>query len=262
MTNGRVHEFFFDRLRVRVCDDRRALGEAAAREAEAALAAATTQAAMVAVVFAAAPSQSETLRALTAATTIAWSRVTGLHMDEYAGLSAEHPASFRRYLREHLTARAAMGGFDWIEGDAPDLAAVCRDYARQLAERQPALCLLGIGENGHLAFNDPGEARFDDPNDVRIVTLDRACREQQVAEGHFPSIEAVPQQALTLTIPALMRIPHLIASVPGERKAEAVRRSLLEPVSEDCPASILRTHPHATLYLDRESARLLGEAVL
>ena len=259
MTNGPVNEFFFDRLRVRVCEDRRALGEAAAQEAEAALAAATAQAARVAVVFAAAPSQSETLRALTAATTIAWPRVLGLHMDEYAGLSAEHPASFRRYLREHLIAHVTMGDFDWIKGEAADLAAVCRDYARRLAQRRPALCLLGIGENGHLAFNDPGEARFDDPNDVRIVTLDRACREQQVAEGHFPSIEAVPEQAVTLTVPALVRIPHLIASVPGERKAEAVRKCLLEPVSEDCPASILRTHPHATLYLDQESARLLSE---
>jgi glucosamine-6-phosphate deaminase len=209
------------------------------------------------VIFAAAPSQDATLEALIETTGIDWPRVTGMHMDEYVGLSADHPASFRRYLREHLATRVPLRRFQWMDGDQQDAAAVCNRYQEQLRQLQPKLCLLGIGENGHLAFNDPGEARFDDPDDVRVVTLDRACREQQVAEGHFPDFDAVPRQALTLTVPALMRTPHLIASVPGARKAEAVRKALFDPISEDCPASILRTHPQATLYLDRESAGLI-----
>lgn len=256
MTAGPMRVFFCDRLRVEVYADRESLGAAAAQEAAQALVRATAKG-DTAVIFAAAPSQSATLAALTQEPGIAWPRVTGLHMDEYVGLPADHPASFRRYLREHLACRVTLRRFHWMDADKSDVAGVCAAYRDRLQEQRPSLCLLGIGENGHLAFNDPGEARFDDPEDVRIVTLDRACREQQVAEGHFPSLEAVPSQAVTLTIPALLRTPHLIASVPGERKAEAVRRALFEPISEECPASILRTHPQATLYLDRESAALV-----
>jgi glucosamine-6-phosphate deaminase len=256
MAEGWTRVFFCDRLRIEVYPDRESLGLAAAREAAQALAHATAKG-DTAVIFAAAPSQNATLAALTESSGISWQRVTGLHMDEYVGLPADHPASFRRYLREHLAARVPLQAFHWIDADGSDVAAVCTAYQQQLRRLQPSLCLLGIGENGHLAFNDPGEARFDDPDDVRVVSLDRACREQQVAEGHFPDVEAVPRQAVTLTVPALMRTRHLVASVPGERKAEAVRRALFEPISEDCPASILRTHPQATLYLDKESAALI-----
>ena len=256
MAEGWTRVFFCDRLRIEVYPDRESLGLAAAREAAQALthAAANSE---TAVIFAAAPSQNATLDALTGTAGVPWQRVNGLHMDEYVGLSADHPASFRRYLREHLASRVPLHAFHWIDADRNDMAGVCAAYQQQVRHLRPSLCLLGIGENGHLAFNDPGEARFDDPEDVRVVTLDRACREQQVAEGHFPDFDAVPRQAVTLTIPALMRTPHLIASVPGERKAEAVRKALFEPISEDCPASILRTHPQATLYLDKESASLI-----
>lgn len=256
MAEGWTRVFFCDRLRIEVYPDRESLGWAAAREAAQALAHATAMG-DTAVIFAAAPSQNATLAALTESSGVPWQRVTGLHMDEYVGLPADHPASFRRYLREHLAGRVPLQAFHWIDADGSDVATVCAAYQQQLRRLQPSLCLLGIGENGHLAFNDPGEARFDDPDDVRVVTLDRACREQQVAEGHFPDVDAVPRQAVTLTVPALIRTPHLIASVPGERKAEAVRRALFEPISEDCPASILRTHPQATLYLDQESAALI-----
>lgn len=256
MAAGWIRVFFCDRLRVEVYSDRESLGQAAAREAAQALSHATANC-DTAVIFAAAPSQNETLAALTESSRIPWERVTGLHMDEYVGLSVDHPASFRRYLRDHLAGRVPLRGFHWIEADQNNIGGICAAYQQQLRQLRPSLCLLGIGENGHLAFNDPGEARFDDPDDVRIVTLDRACREQQVAEGHFRDVDAVPRQAVTLTIPALMRTPHLIASVPGARKAEAVRKALFEPISEDCPASILRTHPQATLYLDKESARFI-----
>ncbi len=175
-------------------------------------------------------------------------------MDEYIGISANHPASFRHYLRERLTQKVRMKEFLEIFGDDPDAEETARAYAETLRAADPQLCLLGIGENGHLAFNDPDVADFTDPLDAKIVQLDRMCREQQVAERWFANINEVPQSAITLTIPALMRIPRLIASVPGPRKAKIVRHALKETISAACPATILRTHPNATIYLDRESA--------
>jgi len=136
---------------------------------------------------------------------------------------------------------------------------VCKDYASLLKAADPALCLLGIGENGHLAFNDPCEADFNDSRDVRVATLDQKCREQQVAEGWFPSLEEVPAQAITLSIPALFRVPKLIVSVPGNRKAKIVRRLIEEEISTACPATLLRTHPDSTVFLDSESSAELGD---
>jgi glucosamine-6-phosphate deaminase len=155
----------------------------------------------------------------------------------------------------------AMRKFLEIDGTAADLDRVCSDYASALEAAKPQLCLLGIGENGHLAFNDPGEADFNDPLDVKVVNLDRACREQQAAEGWFESSDDVPTKAITLTIPALLRVPRLLVSVPGTRKAKIVQRSLFESISPDCPATLLRTHPNATLYLDQESAAELNGAL-
>jgi glucosamine-6-phosphate deaminase len=183
-------------------------------------------------------------------------------MDEYIGLDPSHPASFRRYMREKLTQRVPMKRFHEIDGNAANIDSFAHEYVQELDRSAPALCLLGIGENGHLAFNDPGEADFHDPKLMRIVTLDDMCRQQQVAEGWFPSREDVPKQALTLTIPALMRVPKLIASVPGVRKAAIVRRTLEEPISTECPSTILRTHPDVTIYLDKDSAGELNTAAL
>jgi glucosamine-6-phosphate deaminase len=135
---------------------------------------------------------------------------------------------------------------------------VRREYVQKLWAADPQLCLLGIGENGHLAFNDPAEANFNDPDAMKVVTLDAECREQQLAEGWFKTLEEVPERALTLTISTLLKIPKLIVSVPGPRKAQSVRRTLEEPVSTACPATILRTHPDVTLYLDRDSAAQLN----
>jgi glucosamine-6-phosphate deaminase len=147
-----------------------------------------------------------------------------------------------------------MKEFFEIDGTAPNPEQTCRDYAAKLQSVNPQLCLLGIGENGHLAFNDPGEADFNDPLDMKIVHLDTACRKQQTAEGWFANFEDVPERAITLTIPTLFRVPRLILSVPGSRKAAIIRRTLVDPISTDCPATLLRTHPNATLYLDPESA--------
>lgn len=210
-----------------------------------------------AVIFATGASQLATLHALTGISEVPWERVTGFHMDEYVGISAGHPASFRRYLRENLTTRVRLHEFFEIDGSAEDAPDVAARYANLLRAHSPELCLMGIGENGHLAFNDPAEANFWDPLDAKVVNLDETCRAQQVAEGWFPDLAAVPRQAVTLTIPALLRVPKLIVSVPGKRKAEIVVRALRDPISTACPATILRAHADATLYLDAESAALI-----
>lgn len=208
----------------------------------------------IAVIFATGYSQLGTLHALTSMPDIPWTQIEGFHLDEYVGLPANNPASFRHYLRENLTERAQMRKFNEIDGSSPTPELVCRDYSQQLRAANPEICLLGFGENGHLAFNDPGEADFNDREDVKTVNLDTVCRQQQVAEGWFSTLQDVPLQAITVTIPALFRVPMLTLSILGKRKASIVRRALQEPISPRCPATVLRTHPNVTAYLDAEAA--------
>ena len=229
------------------------LGAAAAQHASDRIRSLAAQNDLVPVVFATGASQLETLRALVKMPDIPWDRVIGFHMDEYIGISEQHPASFRRYLREEFVRHVSMRNFYYINGNAANPGKFCADYADLLRKYDPQLCLAGIGENGHLAFNDPHEADFDDLKDVKIVTLDEPCRTQQVAEGWFASIDEVPSQAITLTIPCLFRIPELILSVPGERKRTIIKRTIEEAVSTICPSSILRSHPKAHLYVDANS---------
>ena len=232
----------------------KATGLAAAETVAAALRELGAKRKQIGVIFATGTSQFETLQALTSIPDLPWNRIHGFHMDEYIGIDENHPASFRRYLRERLTSRVSMAAFHEIDGSAVDLERVRREYIGELSVAEPQICLLGIGENGHLAFNDPPSADFDDPEPMKIVTLDRACREQQLAEGWFPSFVRVPAQALTLTIPTLVKVPRLVVSVPGIRKAGIVRRVLRDPISVHCPATILRTHSNVTIFLDEESA--------
>jgi glucosamine-6-phosphate deaminase len=250
-SNGSLHA---GKLAIHVSKDRDAMGRAAAEEAANRLRALAAEHETVPVIFATGESQLATLRALTAMSDMPWNRIIGFHMDEYIGLPEDHPASFRRYLRENLTRRAALSRFYEIEATNGDPRKTCREYADLLRAHPPLLCLLGIGENGHLAFNDPAEADFNDPQDMKVVSLDQTCRQQQVNEGWFPIITAVPRQAVTLTIPTLLRVPALILSVPGPRKAPIVKRTIEEPISTRCPSTILRTHPSAIAFLDRESA--------
>ena len=241
-------------MHVEIHSDSKAAGTAAARSAADALRKLAETRASLGVIFATGVSQMQTLEALTSIEGLPWDRICGFHMDEYIGISADHPASFRRYLRERLTGKVSMHEFHEIDGSAPDPEKTADAYSARLRAADPQLCLLGIGENGHLAFNDPGVADFSDPRDAKIVNLDAACRRQQVAEGWFASFDEVADAAITLTIPALLRVPKLIVSVPGHRKAAIMRRVLSEPLSTDCPATILRTHPDTTVYLDLESA--------
>jgi glucosamine-6-phosphate deaminase len=250
-----------DRLAVEIHRDRQLLGRAAARSAAAWLQGVVAVQGFARVIFACAPSQNEFLDALLDSSVcgveIDWSRVTAFHMDDYLGLSAEHPQSFRRYLHDHVLSRVAMGAFHPIVAETADVDGFCRGYTRLLRERPIDLICLGIGENGHIAFNDPPVADFDDPALIKIVELDDACRVQQVNDGCFPSFAEVPARALSLTIPVFRQARRLSVHVPGPRKAQAAAATVRGEISTLCPASILRTHPDATLYLDRESAALL-----
>ena len=219
------------------------------------------RAATFGIIFATGASQLDTLNVLTSLPRLPWNRVNGFHMDEYQGIPADHRASFRRYMRERLSERVPMHEFCEIDGSDADPDSVCQEYARKLRACHPELCLLGIGENGHLAFNDPAEANFDDPKDMKMVRLDPVCRQQQVEEGWFANFQEVPEYALTLTIPTLYRVPRLIVSVSGSRKARIAKRTLEDPVTTACPATILRTHPNATLYLDPEAASELNRVL-
>ena len=245
-------------LSVEVYGTRAELGSAAAARAGERLIALAAGQESLGVIFATGASQLATLAALTTMQGVPWNKVVGFHMDEYLGIDETHPASFRRYLRENLTSRVSMREFHGIDGTPANADQTCRAYAELLRSHSPQLCLLGIGENGHLAFNDPAEADFKDPQDVKVVSLDDVCREQQHSEGWFSTLSEVPHRAITLTIPTLIRVPELILSVPGPRKAHIVKRTLEELISTVCPATILRRHPNATVYLDRESAAELN----
>jgi glucosamine-6-phosphate deaminase len=203
-------------------------------------------------------SQLQFIAALIAEPDIDWNRVEAFHLDEYAGMSPSHPASFRLWLRKNLAERVTLAAMHYLNGDAADVDEECRRYGALLSERPVDLGFIGIGENGHIAFNDPPVADFADPAAVKIVQLDDACRRQQVGEGHFKDIASTPERALTLTCPTLFRMKNLICCVPDLRKAEAARKTILGPISTSCPASILRTHSSAQLFLDADSASLLG----
>jgi glucosamine-6-phosphate deaminase len=250
----KVRCFRLENLSVEVHPDGKSLGAAAAAAAAKAMRQLGYGFESFGVIFATGASQLDTLETLTRIEDIPWDRVRGFHLDEYVGLPIEHRASFRRYLRENLTRKVDMMAFDEVDGTASDPDQFCRVYAGRLAAASPKLALLGVGENGHLAFMDPAVADFNDPQDVKVVSLDAACRAQQVAEGWFNSLEEVPERAISVTIPAILRVPKLIVSVPGIRKAAIMRRTLQETISTSCPASILRTHSDVTVYLDQESA--------
>lgn len=246
--------FVADALRVRISDSREAMGLDAARAAGECIRALLREKEEISMIFAAAPSQNETLCCLAREEGIDWSRVHAFHMDEYVGLSPEAPQSFGCYLREHVFSRLPFRSVNYLRGDAPDAQAECGRYGA-LLDRYPAdVVMLGIGENGHIAFNDPWVADFDDPVRVKVVPLDPVCRLQQVHDGCFERLEQVPERALTLTIPALARAGHLFCTVPAATKREAVNRTVTGPIGAQVPATVMRRHPDATLFCDPDSA--------
>ena len=245
-----------DSLTVRVFPDRSTMATHAAAYVAEIIARKCAEQNEVRVVFACAPSQTEFLAALVSHP-IGWGNVTVFHMDEYLGLAGDDPHSFRAYLREHLLRQIPVPrAVHFIAGEA-DPSEECARYSALLAAKPIDLVCLGIGENEHLAFNDPPVADFNDPETMKVVPLDAACRQQQVNDGCFREISTVPTHALTLTIPTLMAAHHLSIVVPGERKAQAVHDALFGPIANHCPASILRTHASAVLHIDAAAGRFL-----
>jgi len=256
MTVEPIRKLSIDQIPVLIFESSQALGARAADDLAEILSRTLAERELASIILATGNSQLQFMQALRAKEGIAWDRVVVFHMDDYTGMSDRHPASFPKYIREKLTDHVRPRAFYAMRGDAPDVQAEIARYRDLLAQYPADACVLGIGENGHLAFNDP-PADFETEAVVHVVDLDERCRLQQVGEGHFATLADVPAQALSLTVPALLAARHVLGVVPEARKAEAVRAALRGPVTPACPASILRTQPHVTLYLDQESAALL-----
>ncbi len=249
--------FQADALSVRVYASQADLSQDVARITQAYLQETLAAKGSVAAILATGNSQIKFLEELVRLGGVDWSKITLFHMDEYLGIDAGHKASFRRYMRERVEARVKPRAFHYLEGDTLLPMDECDRYTNLLRAQPIDLCCLGIGENGHLAFNDPPVANFEDKRSVAIAKLDQACRLQQVGEGHFVNMEAVPQYALTLTIPMLCAAKKMLCIAPEKRKAQAVKAALQGPVSTACPASILRRQSHATMFVDADSTSLL-----
>lgn len=247
----------YDNLPVAIYQSNEDLGRAAALDAREIINRALAKQGRANVILATGNSQLTFLEALRELASIDWSRVNVFHMDEYLDLAPTHPASFPLFLRRHFLDFVEVGAFYPVPGQPTDVEQACRAYEALLRQHPADLVALGFGENGHLAFNDPPYAQFDDPTWVKVIELAEASRRQQVGEGHFGSLEEVPTQAITLTIPALLAPGAILCIVPEARKAEAVRACLTGPITEDCPGSILRRVDHARLYLDQDSAAQL-----
>lgn len=244
-------------IRIRIFDSKRESGQAAAEQAAASLQRAIAERGAARIIAATGASQFDFLEALTARADVDWRRVEMFHLDEYLGLPADHPASFRRYLRERLIGPTGLTRHHLLDGER-DPADVIRETGAALRESPVDCAFVGIGENGHLAFNDP-PADFETTEPYLVVQLDEACRRQQVGEGWFRSIDEVPTQAISMSVRQILAAREIICIVPDARKAEAVKNSLEGPITPAVPASILQTHGNVTLYLDKASASLLRQ---
>lgn len=254
---GLIKNFKVDKLNVYVFDSREDMGYAAYLLYKDKIGTMLAQQSCVRAIFAAAHSQNDFLAPLAADKSIDFSRVEAFHMDEYMGLGKQAPQNFGNFLCKAIFSKQPFVKVNLVDSDAKDIDSECCRYEALLKSASMDIVSMGVGENGHIAFNDPHEANFNDPHWVRITSLDVPCRQQQVNDGEFKTLADVPQSALTLTIPALMSCRSIVCIVPLERKAEAIRKMLTESISEACPASILRTHDDATLFLDKGAAILL-----
>ena len=246
-----------DNLNVKIFDTRREMGEVAALEIKNKFCELLSKKTEINVIFAAAPSQNDVLKSLTEDKDIDWSRINAFHMDEYIGLDKDAPQGFGNFLRDHIFGLVPFKSVNYIDCTAKDPDAEALRYAKILENNPTDVVIMGIGENGHIAFNDPPVADFNDSVLVKPVKLDEICRNQQVNDGCFAKIEDVPTHALTLTVPALVRAPYLFCIVPAPTKAWAVKETLTGSIDEHCPASILRKQANANLYLDKDSASML-----
>jgi len=255
---GLERNFRAGELNVYVYESRGAMGKAASAVIASEIRRLIDEKGRAVVIFASAPSQNEFLENLISEPGIDWNRVVGFHLDEYLGMDENAPQSFRRFLIDRLVNKVPLSEFNGLQGEASDGPAEARRYAKLLAENPPDIGVLGIGENGHLAFIDPPFCDFEDPEPVKVVQLDEVCRKQQVNDGAFQTLDQVPRDALSLTIPTLLARPKLFAIAPGPAKRQAIKGAVEGPVSTSCPASILRTHSDSHLFIDVDSAEFLS----
>ena len=246
-----------DKLTVKIYKDRPEMGAAAALEISAKIKELLAVKPEINMIFAAAPSQSEVLSALVNDKSIEWGRVNAYHMDEYIGLDKDAPQGFGNFLKAHIFGLVPFKSVNYIDITATDPEAEAERYGKLLDENPADIVVMGIGENGHIAFNDPPVADFNDKRTVKPVKLDEICRRQQVNDGCFKTIDDVPTHALTLTVPTLTRAPYKFCIVPAPTKAQAVYETLNGTIDEHCPASVLRRCDGAILYIETESAKLL-----
>jgi len=252
-----MKEFKVDNLKVKIADSRAEMGKLAAADIRARMLKLLAEREYINVIFAAAPSQNETLASLLEYEDIDWTRVNAFHMDEYVGLPKDAPQRFGNYLTEHIFAHKPFRSINFID-PSNTAEAECARYTELLTKYPVDIVILGIGENGHIAFNDPPVADFNDKLMIKVVLLDEICRNQQVNDGCFKSIDEVPTHALTLTVPTLFAASSLFCSVPAKTKAWAVKETLTsDKIDEHCPATIMRRHADATLYCDPDSASSL-----
>lgn len=246
-----------DLLTVNVYKTRDEMGKSAANDIKACILSLLKTKETINMIFAAAPSQNEVLYALATDKEIPWNRINAFHMDEYIGLSADAPQGFGNFLKEHIFGLADFKSVSYIDITASDAEKECKRYAELLAKYPTDIVVMGIGENGHIAFNDPPVADFNDKKAVKSVELDEICRNQQVNDGCFAKIDDVPKTAITLTVPTLFAGDYLFCIVPAKTKAKAVKATLCDDINEKCPATVLRRHKSAILYLDGDSSSLL-----
>lgn len=251
-----IKEMQVDRLKVKVYETTEELGLAAATHASEIIQ--SIEKSVINLIFSTGASQFSFMDGLKKQT-IDWTKIHAYHLDEYKDISPEHSASFRLWIRTRIEEVFLPNKVEYLHGDVDNPLIECQRYAKLLQDNPIDLGFIGIGENGHIAFNDPPVADFQDPSWVKVVKLDELCRRQQMGEGWFATLDDVPKEALTVTVPAILKCKKIMSIVPDERKAQAVRNALYGPISTDCPASILRTHPDITLYLDRDSASLILE---
>lgn len=244
-------------MNICVMSNKKSLGEMAATEGAKLIRSAITEKGFANIIVATGASQLEMLEALVAEPSIDWSVITGFHLDEYVGLPISHPASFRKYLKERFVSQVPLAGFHYVSGEG-DPEEECRRVGDIISKHEIDVAFVGIGENGHLAFNDP-PADFETEQPYLVVELDEACRRQQLGEGWFPTLEDVPLSAISMSVQQIMKSKAIICTVPDKRKAEAVRNALEGEINPDVPASILQKHPKTSLFLDQLSASLLHE---
>jgi glucosamine-6-phosphate deaminase len=249
--------FHVKEAQVEIYDSSALAGEAAARKAAELISSAIAERGKARVIGATGNSQIPLVEALVGQE-INWKAVELFHMDEYAGMKPDHPSSFRYWIRTRIEEKVHPGKVHYLQGDAPDIDTEIERYSQLLNEAPIDVAFVGFGENGHIAFNDPPVADFNDPKTVKVITLDEACRRQQAGEGNFKDVASVPLHAVTVTCSGLFRANAWVCCVPESRKAEAVRNALQGPISEKCPASLVQRHPNTYVFLDPESASLLS----